>query len=31
VEHLFIRGAEVALIDRQAELFERYRQLPPAW
>jgi imidazolonepropionase-like amidohydrolase len=31
VEHLFIRGAEVALTNRQTELFERYRKLPPAW
>jgi imidazolonepropionase-like amidohydrolase len=31
VEHLFIRGAEVPLTNRRTELFERYRQLPPAW
>ncbi len=31
VERLFIRGAEVALTNRQTELFERYRKLPPAW
>jgi imidazolonepropionase-like amidohydrolase len=31
VEHLFIRGVEVPLTNRQTELFRRYRQLTPAW
>jgi imidazolonepropionase-like amidohydrolase len=31
VERVFIRGREVPLTNRQTELFERYRQLPPAW
>jgi imidazolonepropionase-like amidohydrolase len=30
-EHVFIRGVEVPLTNRQTELFERYRHLPPAW
>jgi imidazolonepropionase-like amidohydrolase len=29
-EHVFIRGAEVPLTNRQTELRERYRKLPPA-
>ena len=29
-EHVFIRGAEVPLTNRQTELWERYRKLPPA-
>jgi imidazolonepropionase-like amidohydrolase len=31
VERLFIRGKEVPLTNRQTELLERYRNLPPAW
>ena len=29
VEHLYVRGAEIPLSNRQTELFERYRRLPP--
>ena len=29
VEHVFIRGKEVALTSRQTELMERYKTLPP--
>ena len=29
VEHVFIRGREIALKSRQTELLERYRKLPP--
>jgi imidazolonepropionase-like amidohydrolase len=31
VERLFIRGKDVPLTNRQTELLERYRSLPPAW
>jgi len=29
-EHVFIRGRDVPLTNRQTELRERYRTLPPA-
>lgn len=29
VEHVFIRGKEIALTSRQTELLQRYRKLPP--
>jgi imidazolonepropionase-like amidohydrolase len=29
IEHVFIRGREIALRSRQTELFERYKKLPP--
>ena len=29
-EHVFIRGVDVPLTNRQTELRERYRNLPPA-
>jgi len=31
VEHVYIRGKEIPLTSRQRELFERYRNLPPAY
>jgi len=31
VEHVFIRGKEIALKSRQTELLERYRKLPPTY
>ena len=31
VEHVFIRGQEVALTSRQSELMERYKTLPPKY
>ena len=31
VEHVFIRGREIPLKNRQTELLERYRQLPPTY
>jgi imidazolonepropionase-like amidohydrolase len=31
VEHVLIRGKEIALKSRQTELFERYRKLPPMY
>ena len=31
VEHVFIRGQEVALTSRQTELLERYKTLPPKY
>jgi imidazolonepropionase-like amidohydrolase len=31
VEHVFIRGRDIALRSRQTELFERYRTLPPKY
>jgi imidazolonepropionase-like amidohydrolase len=31
VEHVFIRGTEIPLRSRQAELLERYRTLPPKY
>jgi imidazolonepropionase-like amidohydrolase len=31
VEHVLIRGKEIALKSRQTELFERYRKLPPSY
>jgi imidazolonepropionase-like amidohydrolase len=31
VEHVFIRGREIALRSRQTELMERYRVLPPKY
>jgi imidazolonepropionase-like amidohydrolase len=30
-EHVFIRGREVPLTNRQTELLERYRSLPPRY
>ena len=31
VEHVLIRGKEIALKSRQTELFERYKKLPPQY
>ena len=31
VEHVLIRGKEIALTSRQTELFERYKKLPPTY
>jgi imidazolonepropionase-like amidohydrolase len=30
-EHVFIRGKEIPLVNRQTELLERYRTLPPKY
>jgi imidazolonepropionase-like amidohydrolase len=30
-EHVFIRGKEIPLVNRQTELLERYRTLPPSY